>query len=64
MNQMIISIFIVSTSKYLVKGLFFKELNMSKKLHVIFDGKVLRPEEPVDLKPNAHYIVTIEHEKK
>ena len=64
MNQMIISIFIVSTSKYLIKGLFFKELNISKKLHVIFDGKVLRPEEPVDLKPNAHYIVTIEHEKK
>jgi len=36
---------------------------MSKKLRVIFDGKVLRPEEPADLKPNAHYIVTIEHEK-
>ena len=37
---------------------------MSKKLHVIFDGKVLWPEEPVDLKPNAHYVVTIEQEKK
>ncbi len=37
---------------------------MSKTLHVIFDGKVLRPEEPVDLTPNTHYVVTIEHEEK
>ena len=37
---------------------------MSKTLHVVFDGKVLRPEEPVDLKPNTHYVVTIEHEEK
>jgi hypothetical protein len=36
---------------------------MSKTLHVTFDGKVLRPEEPVDLEPNAHYIVTIEREE-
>jgi hypothetical protein len=36
---------------------------MSKTLHVTFDGKVLWPEEPVDLEPNAHYIVTIEREE-
>lgn len=33
---------------------------MTKKLHVVFDGKVLRPEEPVDLEPNKHYMLTIE----
>lgn len=37
---------------------------MSKTLHVIFDGKVLRPEGPVDLKSNTHYVVTIEREEK
>jgi hypothetical protein len=37
---------------------------MSKTLHVIFDGKVLRPEGPVDLEPNAHYVVTIEREEQ
>ena len=35
---------------------------MFKALHVIFDGKVLRPEEPVDLEPNTPYVVTIERE--
>jgi hypothetical protein len=33
---------------------------VSKRLRVIFDGEVLRPEEPVDLEPSAHYVVTIE----
>ena len=37
---------------------------MSKTLHVIFDGKVLRPEEEVDLEPNTRYIVTIEREER
>ncbi len=32
----------------------------TKILHAIFDGKVLRPEEPVDLELNARYLVTIE----
>ncbi len=36
---------------------------MTKTLHVIFDGKVLRPDGPVDLEPNTHYIVTIEREE-
>ena len=35
---------------------------MSKTFHVIYDGKVLRPEGPIDLEPNAHYVATIEHE--
>jgi len=36
---------------------------MPKSLHVTFDGKVFRPEEPVDLEPNTRYIVTIEREE-
>jgi hypothetical protein len=36
---------------------------MTKTLRAIFDGEVLRPEEPVDLKPNARYVVTIEREE-
>lgn len=31
---------------------------MTKTLHVIFDGEVLRPEETSDLEPNAHYLIT------
>lgn len=33
---------------------------MTKKLRVVFDGKVLCPEGVVDLQPNTKYIVTIE----
>ena len=33
---------------------------MTKSVRAVFDGEVLRPEEPVDLKPNARYLVTIE----
>ena len=29
---------------------------------VVFDGEVLRPESPLDLEPNARYIVTIQPE--
>jgi hypothetical protein len=32
-------------------------------LHAHFDGKVLRPEEPLDLKPNVRYRITIEDEE-
>jgi hypothetical protein len=35
---------------------------MQKTLTVIFDGNVFRPEEPVDLAPNARYRITIEAE--
>lgn len=34
----------------------------TKILHVHFDGKVLRPDEPVDLKTNVRYRITIEDE--
>jgi predicted DNA-binding antitoxin AbrB/MazE fold protein len=36
---------------------------MTKTLRAVFDGAVLRPEEPVDLKPNTRYVVTIEREE-
>ena len=32
---------------------------MIKTLHAIFDGKVLVPEKPIDLEPNAYYEITI-----
>lgn len=37
---------------------------MTKTLRAIFDGEVLRPEEPTDLQPNARYVVTIEREEQ
>ena len=37
---------------------------MNKSVRAVFDGEVLRPEEPVDLKPNARYVVTIEREEE
>jgi hypothetical protein len=36
---------------------------MSKTLRAVFDGETLRPEGPVDLKPNTRYVVTIEGEE-
>jgi hypothetical protein len=33
---------------------------MQRSVHVVFDGEVLRPEEPLDLEPNGRYVVTIE----
>jgi hypothetical protein len=35
---------------------------MSKTLHAIYDGEVLRPEETSDLQPNTRYRITIEEE--
>ncbi len=37
---------------------------MTKKFRAVFDGEVLRPEKPLDLKPNTWYLVTIEREAK
>jgi hypothetical protein len=37
---------------------------MTKKVHAIFDGKVLRPQEPVELEINGHYVLNIEPLKK
>jgi len=36
---------------------------MTKTLHAVFDGQALRPEGPVDLKPNTRYLVTIQGEE-
>jgi hypothetical protein len=33
---------------------------MQRSVRVIFDGEVLRPEEPLDLGPHERYVVTIE----
>ena len=33
---------------------------MSKTLEAVFDGEVLRPDEPIDLAPNTRVRVTIE----
>lgn len=35
---------------------------MRTRLRALFDGQVLRPEEPASLTPNTHYVVTIETE--
>jgi predicted DNA-binding antitoxin AbrB/MazE fold protein len=37
---------------------------MAKSVRAVFDGQVLRPEEPVDLKPNVRYVVIIEREEE
>ncbi len=37
-----------------------KENKMTKTLHAIYDGKVFRPEKPLDLKPNIRVRITIE----
>lgn len=34
----------------------------TKTITAIFDGEVLRPEDPVDLKPNTRYLLTVEQE--
>jgi hypothetical protein len=35
---------------------------VAKTLTAVYDGQVLRPEHPVDLKPNTRYVVTVERE--
>lgn len=37
---------------------------MAKTVRAVFDGEVLRPEEPVDLEPNARYLLTIERQEE
>jgi hypothetical protein len=36
-------------------------MNMGKTVRAVFDGEVLRTEEPIDLRPDTTYFVTIEH---
>ena len=33
---------------------------MIKSIGAVFDGKVLRPDEPLELKPNTHVRITID----
>jgi hypothetical protein len=35
---------------------------MEVRIHAVFDGEVLRPEEPAGLEPNRRYLVTVEQE--
>ncbi len=35
---------------------------MGKTLTAVFDGDVLRPDSPVDLKPHTRYMITVEKE--
>ena len=37
---------------------------MTKKVRAVFDGKVLCPQEPVELEINGHYVLKIEPVKK
>jgi len=36
---------------------------MSQIVHAIYDGEVLRPQEPVDLQPNTRYLLVIEKDE-
>jgi hypothetical protein len=33
---------------------------MSYRVHAVYDGKVLRPEDDVDLEPNTRYLLIVE----
>jgi len=35
---------------------------MAKTVRALFDGEVLRPNQPIDLVPNRTYVVTVEGE--
>ena len=35
-------------------------MSETKTLHAVFDGAVLKPEEPVDLEWGRHYVLTVE----
>ena len=37
---------------------------MTKTIHAVFDGQVLRPEEPLDIAPNTRVVVTVETETR
>jgi predicted DNA-binding antitoxin AbrB/MazE fold protein len=37
---------------------------MSQTVEAIFDGEVLRPDEPIDLEPNTRVRITIESEER
>ena len=37
---------------------------MTKILHAVFDGEVLKPEEPADLEWGKRYVLTVESKKE
>ncbi|MCC5652059.1 antitoxin family protein [Nostoc sp. XA013] len=37
---------------------------MNKRVTVVFDGGVLRPDVPLDLTPNTRYVITIQELKE
>jgi len=39
-------------------------MTKTKILHAVFDGKVLRPEQSVDLEVGRHYVLTVESEQE
>lgn len=39
-------------------------MTKTKTLHAVFDGKVLKPEESVDLEVGKRYVLTIESKQK
>lgn len=50
------SILVAQQQRFLIQGVWL----MSKTLTAIFDGDVLRPDSPLDLKPNTRYVITIQ----
>ena len=36
----------------------------TRTLHAVFDGKVLKPVKPVDLKVGKHYVLTVESKQE
>ena len=39
-------------------------MTMTKILHAVFDGKVLKPEKPIDLEVGKHYVLTVESKQE
>jgi hypothetical protein len=39
-------------------------MTRTKTLHAVLDGKVLKPEETVNLEPDVRYLVTIERKEE
>lgn len=37
---------------------------MSHRVHAVYDGKVLRPEDDLDLEPNTRYLLTVEKDEQ
>jgi len=44
------------------RSLGLEDQPMVKRFWALFDGEVLRPDDPPGLKPNMRYVVTVEHD--